>query len=228
MNLSTVAVIPAHDEADRVSETLAALAVIPGLVAMIVVDDGSRDATAKISRVSGAEVVRAAKIGQPSGKGNALLVGLSRAHEHAPQAILLADADLGASASKLAALIEALDDQHPATVAAFPPATGGGFGLVKSLTRRAIARRTGYDFAEPLSGQRAFLLPALDALPGVAPGFGAEVGMTLDWLAAGIVPHEISISLSHRPTGKTLSGFTHRAFQGRDILRALKGVRYPW
>src|SRR3712207_8532993 len=46
--------------------------------------------------------------------------------------------------------------------------------------------------ALPISGQRALLTPALDALQhGIAPGFGAEVGMTLDLLSAGIKPLEI-------------------------------------
>ena len=228
MNLSTAAIVPAHDEADRIRETLVALASIPGLETVIVVDDGCRDATAEISRRFGGEVIQASPSGQSSGKGNALRVGLSHARKHAPQAILLADADLGATASKLVDLVNALDDEHPVSVAAFPRAKGGGFGFVKSLTRRVLTRRTGHEFAEPLSGQRALLLPALDSLSGIAPGFGAEVGMTLDLCASDIVPREIPIPLSHRSTGKTIQGFSHRAHQGRDILRALNGARLPW
>lgn len=228
MTLSIIAIIPAHDEAERLPETLAALSNIPGLMRVIVADDGSRDATAEISHAHGAEVVEAAPSGQPSGKGNALLVGLTVARCFAPEAVLLADADLGASASKLAGLIGALDEQNPVAIAAFPPAKYGGFGLVKALTRRAIARRTGHDLSEPLSGQRALLLSALETLPGMAPGFGAEAGMTLDLLAAGIEPCEVSIPLTHRPTGKTLAGFAHRARQGRDIVQALRGDRHPW
>ena len=228
MNSSTVAIVPARDEADRLPQTLAALKEISTLSAVIVVDDGSRDPTSQVARASGAQVVSASPPGSPSGKGYALLRGLLHARTLSPQGILLADADLGPSASKLGALVTALDYNHPVAIAAFPPARGGGFGLVKSTTRHAIARRTGHDFAEPLSGQRALLLTALDVLKGIAPGFGAEVGMTLDWLAAGIEPREVPISLSHRPTGKTLAGFVHRARQGRDIVRAFSGKRHPW
>ncbi len=228
MNLSVVAVIPAHNEAARLREVLEGVYSIPNLTQIIVVDDGSDDSTAKIARSASVELVQAAENGQPSGKGNALRVGLSQARLHSPRVILLADADLGSSASKLEALIPTLDERNPISIAVFPPAQGGGFGLVKSMTRRAIAHRTGHEFAEPLSGQRALLLPALDALRGIAPGFGAEVGMTLDLLAAGIVPREIPIPLTHRSTGKSLAGFTHRALQGRDIVRAFKGTRHPW
>jgi hypothetical protein len=99
---------------------------------------------------------------------------------------------------------------------------------VKNLSRRAILRRTGYSTLEPLSGQRALLPSALDSLPGIAPGFGAEVGMTLDFLSAGIKPLEIPLPLTHRPTGRNPRGFAHRARQGLDIARALRGARIPW
>jgi glucosyl-3-phosphoglycerate synthase len=231
VDLSTAAVIPARDEAATLAETLHALQNIPGLHCLIVADDGSRDATPEIARRLDTEVVSATPPGRRGGKGHALRLGLIRASELEPDAILLADADLGPSAAHLAALLHALDGDHPATVATFPPAVGpdrGGFGLVKYLSRHAIVRRTGYAPSEPLSGQRALLAPALDALPGIAPGFGAEVGMTLDLLSAGIKPLELPLPLTHRPTGRDLSGFVHRARQGLDVVRALRGERIPW
>ena len=230
MRLSTAAVIPARDEAETLAETLEALQSIPSLSRIFVVDDGSRDATAEIAHTLGAEVLPASAPGKNRGKGHALRAGLARAREHSPDAFLLADADLGPSAARLSRLIDALDEDHPAVVAAFPPsAAKGGFGLVKSLSRRAILRRTGYVPSEPLSGQRALLPSALGAMQrGIAPGFGAEVGMTLDLLCAGIKPLEVPLPLTHRPTGRNLSGFTHRARQGLDVARALRGARIPW
>ena len=227
MRLSTAAVIPARDEGAILAETLDAVQLVPGLSHVLVVDDGSRDATAEIARGSGAQVLSA----PPAGKGHALRLGLIHAREHDPDALLLADADLGSSAAHLAGLLDALDDDHPAVVAAFPPGAGamGGFGLVKKFSRRAILLRTGYAPSEPLSGQRALLVTALEALPrGIAPGFGAEVGMTLDLLSAGIKPLEIPLPLRHRATRRNLSGFAHRARQGLDVARALSGARIPW
>ncbi len=221
--------IPARDEAATLAETLDALQRVPGLSRIIVVDDGSRDATAEIARRIGAEVLSASPPGKGGGKGRARRRGLIHAREQNPDALLLSDADLGASASRLADLLAALDEHHPVAIAAFPPAVASaGFGLVKNLSRRAILSRTGYAPSEPLSGQRALLISTLDALPGIAPGFGAEVGMTLDLLTAGIKPLELALPLSHRPTGRNLSGFTHRARQGLDIFRALRGARIPW
>lgn len=232
MTCTAVAVIPARDEADRIRATIESLTAIPTLSHVIVVDDGSRDATANAATAAGAQVLPSTPTDRPAGKGRALITGLRHARELRPDAFLLADADLGPSAASLSTLLDALSEPSPATIAAFPKsaATGGGFGTVKNFSRRAIARRNALGFvpSEPLSGQRAILAPALDALPGLAPGFGVEVGMTLDWLAAGIVPTEVPIALSHRPTGRTVSGFAHRARQGLDILRALHGARLPW
>ena len=229
MALTTVAVIPARDEAANLADTLRALDTIPNLSHLIVADDGSRDATPHIALALGAELVHASPPAKPAGKGHALRLGLIRVRTYAPDAVLLLDADLGHSAALLATLIAAIDEDNLASIAAFPPAaTKGGFGLVKRFARSAIASRTGHVLSEPLSGQRALLTPALDVLPGVAPGFGAEVGMTLDLLAAGIKPLEIPLSLTHRPTGRNLPGFAHRALQGRDVVRALRGARIPW
>jgi glucosyl-3-phosphoglycerate synthase len=227
--LSTAAVIPARDEAATLAETLRALQDITGLSRIIVADDGSRDATPEIARQLGTELVSASPPGRSGGKGQALRLGLLRARALEPDAVLLADADLGPSATRLAALLDALDEHHPIVVAAFPPAgTKGGLGLVKSFSRRAILRRTGYAPSEPLSGQRALLTPVLTTLPGIAPGFGAEVGMTLDLLSRGIKPLELPLPLTHRPTGRNFSGFIHRARQGLDVVRALRGDRIPW
>lgn len=232
MTYGVVAIVPARDEADRIRATIEALANIRTLTSIIVVDDGSRDGTAKVASAAGAQVLPSTPTGRTGGKGQALISGLHRARDFRPDAFLLADADLGPSAAGLITLLDSLSESSPATIAAFPKsaATGGGFGAVKSFSRRAIARRNSLGFvpSEPLSGQRAILAPALDLLPGIAPGFGVEVGMTLDWLAAGIVPVEVPIPLSHRPTGRSLSGFAHRARQGFDILHALHGARLPW
>jgi glucosyl-3-phosphoglycerate synthase len=230
VTLSTAAVIPARDEVKILAETLDALRTIGGLFRILVVDDGSQDATARIARSHGAEVLSASPPGKSRGKGHALRVGLAHARNRGPEAVLLADADLGPSAARLAELLDVLDRHHPVVVAAFPPAGAtAGFGLVKNLSQRAILRRTGYALSQPLSGQRALLISTLDALGrGIAPGFGAEVGMTLDLLSAGIRPVEIPLPLTHRPTGRNLSGFAHRARQGLDIARALRGARIPW
>ena len=219
--------VAARNEEELLPATLEALILLPNLFRLVVVDDGSSDATASLAWAAGAQVV---SLPSSAGKGGALRAGILAACKHGSpgsrsSTLLLADADLGSSAVHLAALLEALGEDHPAAVAAFPKgfAAGGGLSLVKKL-----ARRTGFAPLEPLSGQRALLPQALGVLPGIAPGFGVETGMTLDLLSAGITPLEVPLPLTHRATGRTPQGFAHRAHQGLDVLRALRGDRLPW
>src|SRR5215216_7281678 len=53
-------VIPARDEAARIGPCLAGLAGDPDVLEVVVVDDGSSDATAAVARAAGARVVAGA------------------------------------------------------------------------------------------------------------------------------------------------------------------------
>ena len=54
-------VIPAKNEADRISATVRGAASLPGVDLVVVVDDGSTDGTAAAARAAGARVVRHAR-----------------------------------------------------------------------------------------------------------------------------------------------------------------------
>jgi len=66
--MDTVVLVAAHDEADRIGDTLAALGeAFPG-ARVIVADDGSADDTAAVAAAAGAEGV---STGRDIGKGGA-------------------------------------------------------------------------------------------------------------------------------------------------------------
>lgn len=213
-----VALVAAHDEADRVGDTVAALASIPGVHEIVVVDDGSKDATAAVALAAGATVLR---VPRRVGKGRAVEGALGRL----PPAHLwlLADADLGRTASRLAPLVElVLDGRGDLAIAVFPPLTGGGMGRVKRFASRAIRLLARFRAEEPLSGQRALNAACLAACRPLAPGFGLETAMTIDAVRAGFRVVEVPVDgLSHRPTGRNLRGFAHRGRQGIDIALAV-------
>ena len=54
--LRAAAIIPARDETASIAATVAAALDIPGVDLVIVVDDGSRDATAELAAGAGARV----------------------------------------------------------------------------------------------------------------------------------------------------------------------------
>jgi glycosyltransferase involved in cell wall biosynthesis len=212
-----VALVAAHDEADRIEATVHALGSIDAVDEVVVVDDGSRDATGEVARRAGATVLRRERRG---GKGGALEGVLTRLP--APSVWLLADADLGDSAASLSALVDAVEaGTTDLAIATFAAGPGGGFGLVKRFARLAIWALGGPRVAEPLSGQRALTADALEAVRPLAPGFGLETAMTIDAARAGLRILEITLPLSHRPTFRDLRGFAHRGRQGLEIAGAV-------
>jgi glycosyltransferase involved in cell wall biosynthesis len=104
------ALVPAYQAAAHLGEVLAGLAALPEPPHVLVVDDGSRDATAQVARQFGAEVVSFAA---NRGKGYALLAGFAALRDW--DAVVTLDAD----------------GQHPpACVPAFVAAAAAGADLV--------------------------------------------------------------------------------------------------
>jgi glycosyltransferase involved in cell wall biosynthesis len=224
---AVLALVPARDEAERVGATVRALRQLPGVAEVLVVSDGSTDATAARALEAGAHCL---DLPRNIGKGGALNAGLAalmgRVAERVspePAALLLADADLAETAGRLDRLLApVLAGEADLAIADLPAQQGaGGFGVAMGLARRGMARATGRTMAEPLSGQRAVRWEALPALLPFAPGFGVEVAMTIDALRAGLRVIEVEVDLHHNATGKDLAGILHRARQARAITREL-------
>jgi hypothetical protein len=216
MDRNVVALVAAHEESDRIASTVSALHALVDEV--VVVDDGSEDATSSAALLAGATVLRASR---RRGKGRAIEEALERLP--AATTWLLADADLADSAALLGPLVDAVQQgRADIAIAAFPKLAGGGFGIIKNAASRSIRATCRFDAREPLSGQRALTAAALATVRPLAPGFGLEVGMTIDAVRAGLRVVEIPIEgLTHRPTGRGPRGFAHRARQGVDIVGAV-------
>jgi hypothetical protein len=211
--------IPAHEEAARIAETVRAATAIPGVTSVIVVDDGSEDDTGRLAEEAGAKVVR---LFGNRGKGAALEAGAARVA--AADFILLLDADLGETASQGALLLAPLlAETADMAIATFPVATRkAGFGLVKGLARWGIARLgRGYRAQAPLSGQRALTRACLATVRPFSAGYGAEVGLSIRALRSGLRLVEIPTTMTHSATGRDLGGFIHRGRQFFHVAGAL-------
>jgi glycosyltransferase involved in cell wall biosynthesis len=223
--MALAAIVAARNEADRIGETVRALlGAFPG-ARVWVADDASEDGTAEAAMAAGAEVVSR---GKPHGKG----ANVSAAAEAAlsvpapPQLVLLCDGDLGASAARLATLVEAVRrGECDLAVAAFSHRVGGGFGFALGFARWAIRRHCGLVTEAPISGQRAMRVEVLRATLPFAPSYGMEIGMTIDAVRAGFGLREYELDLEHRATGRDLAGYIHRARQLRDFARVYRSRR---
>ncbi len=145
-----------------------------------------------------------------------------------PRALLFVDADLEDSALETAALAApVLSGEADMTIAVLPPQrqSGGGHGFVVRLARDGIERATGFLAAQPLSGMRCLTREAYEAARPLAPGWGVEVGLTIDVLRGGYRLLEVPCDLHHRVTGRDLAAQLHRAAQYRDVARALAARR---
>jgi len=212
-----VALVAAHDEEATIARTAKALAGMGSLASVVVLADGCTDRTADEALAAGARVLVAPR---RMGKGGAIESALG--HVASGDIYLLVDGDVADTASETEALVrEVAEGRLDMAIGRLPVQAGGGFGLVKTLSRTAIRWLTGFAPAEPLSGQRAVRRECLEACRPLAEGFGLETAMTIDAVRLGFRVGEVPIDMSHRATGRTLSGFLHRAGQGIDILRAV-------
>ena len=216
---TTAVVVAARNEAERIAATVAALrGAFPG-AAIWVGDDASTDRTAELAMIAGAQVVSR---GKPHGKGANVTAAVEAALSvgSPPDLVLLCDGDLGDSAAQLAPLVEAVRaGECDLAVAAFSRRVGGGFGVALRFAHGAIRHLCGAETTAPISGQRALRIEALRATLPFAPGFGMEIGMTVDAVRAGYRLREYELDLEHRATGRTAAGFLHRGRQLRDFLR---------
>ncbi|NPV52855.1 MAG: glycosyltransferase family 2 protein [Firmicutes bacterium] len=223
MMLSTI--IPAYNESSHIADTVKAILELQdgigryGIdsIEVIVVDDGSRDATTELARKTGAVVI---PLERNQGKGHALMRGLSAARG---EVVAFLDADLGATAGEVAKLVApVVAGDADLTIARFPAARRrGGFGLVKASARLGVKLLGGIDVVSSLSGQRAARKDVFERLTPFAGGFGVEVGMTIDAARRGYRIKEVPVDMRHAETGRDLRGFTHRARQLSSVTRAI-------
>ncbi len=157
---SVVVIIPALDEADTVASVVRC-ATRADVGPVLVVDDGSSDATAQVAARAGAEVLRLAT---NRGKGGAVAAGAASRDE---DVVVLLDADLiGLTANHVRAL-------------AAPVVAGEAVMTRGVFTRGRWSTDTAQRIAPQLNGQRAVERVRLLEIPGLATSrYGIEVAIT--------------------------------------------------
>lgn len=153
MNYSIV--IPAYNEADKISSSLTQavnfMKIFTDTFEIIVVDDGSKDATAAIVEEYSVENPEVRVIRNPhKGKGFAVLTGMNAA---VGDLIYMADADLSAPMSELKKLAIWVIDQN--------------FDIAIASREGIGAERVGEPFYRHMMGRVFNLMIQIIALPGI-------------------------------------------------------------
>jgi len=110
---SAVVVIPAHDEALVIGETLRALqAALGERMRILVVADNCTDMTAELARAAGVEVIERHDL-ERKGKGFALAFAADHLRPNPPDVFAVLDADCETDAASLRALVAGAFEGRP-------------------------------------------------------------------------------------------------------------------
>jgi len=212
----TAALIPCFNNADSIGAAVAALRADPRVDEVLVIDDGSTDATARAAGAAGARVI---SLGENCGKHVALDRGFLEVHSF--DVFLMVDGDTGSTAGSVADLLDPIIAGNADMVVGVLPSAGnkGGFGTVRTFARWCIARTSGFESRAPMSGQRALRRSVYDACRPLSYGYAVDAAMTADAARKGFRILEIDVDMTHDHRGRSLRGFLHRARQGWHILR---------
>lgn len=187
---------------------------------IVVVDDGSHDATAAVARAAGAEVVRHAV---NLGVGAALQTGFRVALRMGADTVAQVDADGQHDVAQVGALLDALGDGTQLVIGSRfleGAPQGGARGLaMRSLARRA-SKITGTRITDASSGFRAIGLPLLEAFADRFPSsyLGDTYGAVLLASRLGFGVAEVPVQMSDRTHGTSSAGTVRASLL---VLRAV-------
>jgi glycosyltransferase involved in cell wall biosynthesis len=201
---SVSVVIPAYNEGRTIAEVVTGcVSSTPGLVEVIVVDDGSTDDTSQAAEAAGATVIRMIK---NSGKGLAMQHGIRAAQG---DLLVFIDADGQDDPSEIPLLLSAFEPQVDLVLGSrflggFRP---GAITRLNYIGTKFIRGSLNVLFrthvTDPLAGFRAVRAKVFEQIQVEARGYDIEVDLLLRVLKAGGQVAEVPAQRSARPYGSS-------------------------
>lgn len=210
MNPALSIILPARDEADSLAPLLARLHREHGAAELIVVDDGSQDASAVIAEAAGARVLRHP---YPMGNGAAIKTGARAARG---ETIVFMDADGQHDPADITRLLAALDAGHLMAVGARTDTSQASHSRrwANRFYNRLASWMTGHAVADLTSGFRAVQAERFREFLFLLPnGFSYPTTITMAFLRSAYPVAYVPIIAGRR--------------QGRSHIRPLRdGLRF--
>lgn len=227
---ATVAIVPALDEAECIGPVV--LGLLPHVDRIVVVDNGSRDATGQVAAAAGALVV----VEPRRGYGAACLAGVRAARVCGADVLLFADADGSDDPAQAPLLLEpvragradlVLGVRRPETIAAGAMTAPQQLG--NWIAPRAMRWLTGARYAD-MPPFKAVSRAAFDTLGVSDTGHGFTIELLLRAHARRLRVEEVPVTCRPRAAGRskvsgTLAGTVRAGAKilftiGRHGLRA--------
>jgi glycosyltransferase involved in cell wall biosynthesis len=198
-------IIPAFNEEAALPAVLADLRTLEPPVDIVVVDDGSSDATAEVARDAGVTVL---PLPFNMGIGGALRTGFVFAVRRGYQQAIQFDGDGQHDPTQIALLLTALDDGADMVVGSrfTDEAQTYDVGRVRagamSVLRFMVRQLSGQSFTDTSSGFRGFSRPVLELFARNYPyEYMESVEALVLALSSGFTVAEIPVRMSHRQQG---------------------------
>ncbi len=173
--MRTLVIIPCKNLEDHVGAVVRAVRGLGLDLDVLVVDDGSTDATSAVARKAGATVVRHP---ENRGKGAALATGFAFAVEHDYDAVITMDGDEQHDPKSIPAFLEALERGAGDVI------VGSRMDEVRDMppiriwtnrtTSRIVSRLAGRSIPDSQSGYRAFRTTVLKGMKLVTTRYDTE------------------------------------------------------
>jgi glycosyltransferase involved in cell wall biosynthesis len=206
-NHHCAAVVPCFNEAAHIRGVVTEIQ--KHLPNVIVVDDGSTDATAKESKIAGAEVLLLPK---NSGKGAALRHGWRHAHQLGFQWVLMLDGDGQHDASEIPFFLQCAKKADAQLVVGNRMKNPDAMPFIRRRANRWMSRRisqlTGVELPDSQCGFRLAHLETLLDLPLHANRFEIESAMLVAFLAAGKKVEFIPIRTIYKSNASNINPLT--------------------
>lgn len=206
MSASTLILIPALNEEQSLPGVIAALRSDGPECDVLVIDDGSRDATAEVARRAG---VLVARLPYNLGVGGAMRTGFRFARDAGYQRVVQFDADGQHDVRDISRLLEAVDAGAEVVVGTrfgnqsttYTPGRirGGAMGVM----RRLVSALAGQQFSDTSSGFRAYSRTAIEYFATMFPleYLSDTVESLLLAVYAGLRVTEVPVRMHARAAG---------------------------
>jgi glycosyltransferase involved in cell wall biosynthesis len=225
--MKACAIIPAYDAERTVGDVVRTLLerwphAATNTPAILVVDDGSHDRTAKAARDAGARVLTHR---ENRGKGAALRTGMAAARSAGFDVAVTVDADGQHPAEEAKRLLDACDDVN-AVVLGIRDLDGAGAPRANRISNRIsnffLSLFAGRALRDTQCGLRRYPIARTLELGGLGEGYAFEAEIILRAVAAGIPVVEVPIRVIYPPEHERVTHFHSVRDPARIIARVVQ------